>query len=79
VRSHRDLGLGLLRAQRPHEAIPHLETAQRMEETPEGFSLLADAFKAVGDVEAVSRQVARYRESVEQAKIERIRALAGGP
>jgi tetratricopeptide (TPR) repeat protein len=78
ARSHRDLGLALLRARRPQEAIPHFEAAQRMEETQEGFRYLAEAFTAVGDRAAASRQMDLYRASVEQAKRERIRELAGG-
>lgn len=79
ARSFRDLGLALLRARRPQEAIGHLEIAQRMERTPEGFRYLADAYIAAGDREAGVRHQVLYRESVDQAKRERIRELAGGP
>ena len=78
ARSHRDLGLALLRAGRPREAIVALESAQRMEETQDGFRYLAEAFTALGDRDASSRQLLLYRRAVEQAKRERIRELAGG-
>jgi tetratricopeptide (TPR) repeat protein len=79
ARSHRDLGLALVRARRPQDAIAYLEAAQRIEETIEGFRLLADALNAAGDREGGSRQTIRYRESLQQAKRDRIRELAGAP
>jgi tetratricopeptide (TPR) repeat protein len=78
ARSHRDLGLALMRARRFQDAIAHLETAQRIDGTAEGFRLLAEAFAALGDRDAAARHLLLQRQSVEQAKRARIRELAGG-
>jgi tetratricopeptide (TPR) repeat protein len=79
ARSHRDLGLALLRARLPLDAIPHLEAAQRTDGSSDGFRSLAEAYAAVGNREAGSRQMDLYRAAVEQAKRERIRRLSGEP
>jgi tetratricopeptide (TPR) repeat protein len=76
ARSHRDLGMALMRARRPQDAIAHLEAAQRIEETPDGFRLVADALNAAGDRQAATSQMLRYQESLQQAKRDRLRALA---
>jgi tetratricopeptide (TPR) repeat protein len=76
VRSRRDLGLALLRAKRPQEAIEHLEAAQRLEQTAEGFTYLADAYIAAGDRDAAARQRALAQQFVQQVKLARIRELA---
>jgi tetratricopeptide (TPR) repeat protein len=76
ARSHRDLGLGLLRAGRPAEAIESLQTAQDLADTAEGVAYLAEAHAGAGDVEAAARLRDRYRESVVRAKLDRIRELA---
>ena len=77
ARSHRDLGLALLRAQRPREAIDHLLAAQRIEETEEGFVYLVDAYGAVGNAEEASRQRALARAFALSKKMERVRELGG--
>ena len=75
-RSRRDLGLALLRAKRPREAIEHLEDAQRLEQTAEGFTYLADAYSAAGNRDEATRQRALSQELVRQGKLARIRELA---
>ena len=76
ARSRRDLGLALMRAKRPQEAIEHLEAAQKLEQTGEGFFYLADAYAAAGDSDAASRQRTLERQFTRQKKLERIRELA---
>jgi tetratricopeptide (TPR) repeat protein len=76
ARSHRDVGLALLRAKRPQEAIAPLTTAQAIERTAEGFAYLADAYNALGDREEASRQRVLSQQLSQQLKIERIRELA---
>jgi tetratricopeptide (TPR) repeat protein len=75
ARSHRDLGLALLRAPRPQEAIEYLEAAQKLEPTAEGFAYLIDAYAAAGDRDAALRQRALGQEFVQRAKLDRIREL----
>ena len=75
-RSRRDLGLALLRAKRPQDAIEHLEAAQRLEPTAEGFAHLADAYSAAGNRDEAARQRALSQQLVRQAKLDRIRELA---
>lgn len=77
ARSHRDLGLALLRAQRPREAVEHLVAAQRIEETAEGFVYLIDAYGAAGNAEEAGRQRTRAREFALAKKMERVRVLSG--
>ena len=77
ARSHRDLGLALLRAQRPREAIDHLTAAQRIEETAEGFVSLIDAYSAAGNMEEASRQRVLARAFALSKKMERVRELDG--
>jgi tetratricopeptide (TPR) repeat protein len=76
ARSRRDIGLALLRAKRPQEAIEHLEAAQKLEQTVEGFVYLADAYAAAGDRDASLQQRALSQQFVQQAKLNRIRGLA---
>ena len=76
ARSRRDLGLALLRAKRAQEAIEHLDAAQKLEPTAEGFAYLADAYTAAGDRDAAARQRALAQQVVRQAKLDRIRQLA---
>jgi tetratricopeptide (TPR) repeat protein len=75
--SRRDLGTALLRARRPHEAIPHLLAAQQAVETLDGFRYLAEAFTAAGDSASAAAHVARYTQAVGDAKAARIRELSG--
>ena len=75
ARSHRDLGLALLRAQRPSEAVEHLLAAQKIEETAEGFIYLVDAYSAVGNAEEAGRLRALAREFALARKMERVREL----
>ena len=77
VRSHRDLGLALLRAQRPREAIDHLLAAQRIEETEEGFVYLVDAYVAIGNADGANQQRALARAFALSKKMGRIRELGG--
>ena len=77
ARSHRDLGLALLRAQRPREAVEYLVAAQRIEETAEGFVYLVDAYGAVGNAEEANRQRALARAFALSKKMERVRELEG--
>jgi len=74
-RSRRDLGLALLRAKRPQDAIEHLEAAQRLEQTAEGFTYLADAYSAAGNRDEAARQRALSQQLVRQGKLDRIREL----
>jgi predicted Zn-dependent protease len=76
ARSRRDIGIALLRAKRPQEAIEQLETAQRIEQTAEGFTYLADAYAAAGDRDEANRQRGLSQQLVRQAKLDRIRELA---
>ena len=75
-RSHRDLAVALLRAGRTMEAIDHLQRAQQIEKTADGFAQLADAYAAAGNPEASARLRAAYAESMNRAKLDRIRELA---
>ena len=75
-RSHRDLGVALLRAKRVAEAIDHLRRAQQLDETAEGFAQLADAYAAAGIADESARMRAAYTESIRRARLERIRDLA---
>jgi tetratricopeptide (TPR) repeat protein len=75
-RSHRDLGMALLRARRVPEAIDQLQRAQQIEETADGFGQLADAYAAAGNVDASARMRAAYAEAIRKAKLDRIRELA---
>ena len=77
VRSRRDLGAALLRARRPHDAIPHLLAAQHAEETLDGFRYLAEAFTAAGDSASAAVHAERYTQAVGDVKAARIRELAG--
>lgn len=76
ARSRRDLGLALLRAKRPQEAIEHLQAAQRVEQTAEGFAYLADAYVATGNRDDAGQQRALSQQVVRQTKLDRIRELA---
>jgi protein O-GlcNAc transferase len=76
ARSHRDLGLALLRARQPLPAVEHLEAAQRIEETVEGFAYLADAYAATGNREESARQRALSQQLARQARLNRIHELA---
>jgi tetratricopeptide (TPR) repeat protein len=76
ARSHRDLGLSLLRARQVDEAIGHLQKAQEIEPTPEGFALLAEAYTVAGNTEEAARQRVLQRDAVGAAKLDRLRALA---
>ena len=76
ARSHRDLGLALLRARRPHEAIERLNAAQQLEETAEGFAYLADAYVAAGDLEESARQRSLSQQTALRARLDRIREHA---
>jgi tetratricopeptide (TPR) repeat protein len=76
ARSRRDIGLALLRSNRPQEAIEQLETAQRLEQTAEGFTYLADAYAAAGNREEANRQRGLAQQLVREAKLARIRELA---
>jgi len=76
ARSRRDIGLALLRAKRPQDAIEHLEAAQRLEQTADGFTYLADAYSAAGNRDEATRQRALSQQLVRQTKLDRIRELA---
>ena len=76
ARSRRDLGLALLRAKRPQEAVEHLDAAQRLEPTAEGSVYLADAHAAAGNRDESARQRALSQQLVRQGKLARIRELA---
>ena len=75
-RSHRDLGVALLRAKRTAESIDHLQRAQQIDETADGFAQLADAYAAVGDAEASARMRSANQDAVRRAMVDRIKALA---
>ena len=74
-RSHRDLGMALLRARRVADAIDHLQRAQQLEETADGFAQLADANAAAGNADESARMRAAYAEAIRSGKIKRIREL----
>jgi tetratricopeptide (TPR) repeat protein len=76
ARSHRDLGLALLRAKRSQAAIGHLEGAQKVEPTAEGYAYLADAYNALGDRDESARQRALAQQLAREATLARIRELA---
>ena len=76
ARSHRDLGLSLLRAKQVPEAIEHLGRAQQIEGTAEGFALLAEAFTLAGNAEEAARQRELQREAINAAKLERLQMLS---
>ena len=77
ARSHRDLGLALLRAKRPREAVDRLEAAQKIEQTAEGYLYLIDALTASGNTGEAARQRALYREHLARVKMDRLRELGG--
>jgi tetratricopeptide (TPR) repeat protein len=72
ARSHRDLGLALFRARRLQEAIERLKAAQQLEETAEGFSSLADAYAAAGDLDESGRQRSLSQQTALRARLDRI-------
>jgi tetratricopeptide (TPR) repeat protein len=74
-RSHRDLGVVLLRGRRVGEAIEHLQRAQQIEETTDGFAHLVDAYAAIGNEDESARMRTAYQESLRRAKADRIREL----
>jgi tetratricopeptide (TPR) repeat protein len=76
ARSHRDLGLSLLRAKQMPEAIGHLQRAQEIDSTAEGFALLADAHTVAGNTQEAARQRQLQRDVINAAKLERLQALA---
>ncbi len=76
ARSQRDLGLALLRAKRPQEALERLEAAQRLDQTVEGFAYLAAAYLAAGNRDESARQRALAQQLARAAKLDRIRELA---
>ena len=73
ARSHRDLGLALLRARRLQEAIEHLDAGQRLEETAEGYAYLADAYAAAGDKDESARQRSLSQQIALKGRLDRIR------
>jgi len=77
ARSSRDLGLALMKAERPQEAIGYFERAQQLEPTAEGHRSLADAYKAMGNAEESERQNALYEQTIQRRKLERLRELGG--
>lgn len=74
-RSHRDLGVALLRSRSADEAIEHLRRAQQLEETSEGWALLTEAYATAGNADESARMRAAYADAVRRARIERIREL----
>lgn len=76
ARSHRDLGLALLRAKRPREAVEHLEAAQKIEATADGYAYLIDALTASGNSDEAAEQRSRQREFVLMERMERVRVLS---
>jgi tetratricopeptide (TPR) repeat protein len=77
ARSHRDLGLALLRAKRPREAVDQLEPAQKIQATAEGYAYLVDALTASGNTDEAARQRLLHRAFVLREKMERVRELSG--
>jgi tetratricopeptide (TPR) repeat protein len=76
ARSHRDLGLALLRARRLQEAIDHLDASQRLEETAEGYAYLADAHAAAGNRDESARQRTLSQQITLRGRLDRIREPA---
>lgn len=76
ARSHRDLGLALLRVRRAADAALALERAQQIDETAQGAADLAEAYAAAGDAARAAGQRARAQALVQEARLARIRALA---
>jgi tetratricopeptide (TPR) repeat protein len=77
ARSHRDLGLALMRAKRVNEAIEHLAAAQEIEQTAAGYVYLIDALTAAGHTDEAALQQLAYRAFVLRERIERVRVLSG--
>ncbi len=75
-RSHRDLGIALLRMRRAAEAIEHLEAAKRLEPTEEVLGYLTTRMPP----SEIRKRAARHRmlraELVQRQKLARIRAPA---
>jgi tetratricopeptide (TPR) repeat protein len=72
ARSHRDLGVALLRAKRAAEAVQQLERSRLLEETPEVLSLLAGAHAAAGNAEESARLRALEQRLTAEDRIQRI-------
>jgi hypothetical protein len=58
------------------ESIDHLQRAQQIDETADGFAQLADAYAAVGNADASARMRSAYQDAVRRAMVDRIKALA---
>jgi tetratricopeptide (TPR) repeat protein len=77
ARSHRELGVALLRAKYFADAIAPLLAAEASEESAEGALYLVDAYLGAGNTEAANQQRMRYREILERKKMDRVRELGG--
>ncbi len=78
-RSRRDLGLALLRAKRPQDAIEHLEAAQRLEQTRRGVCLSRGRVHSGGESRrgrAPAGALAATRSASKAGSDSRISALA---
>lgn len=75
ARSHRDLGLALLRAKRVDEAVVELEGAQAIDATAEVARTLAEAYHALGRADESARAVMLYQQLLQRIRVERIAAL----
>ncbi len=78
-RSRRDLGLALVAAGMPGEAVAYLEAAQAVEPVPEAALALAGAYGGLGRIVEREQQLVRHARLVEQRKNARLELLTGAP
>jgi tetratricopeptide (TPR) repeat protein len=75
ARTHRDLAAALLRAKRTTEAIEHLESARRLDDSPDVLRLLAEAHAVAGNRQESARLLAEHRSVTERARLGRILSI----
>ena len=73
ARSHRELAVALMRMSRTAEAVEHLETARRLDDSPETLRLLAEAQAVAGNREESARLLAQHRDLMERARLDKMR------
>jgi tetratricopeptide (TPR) repeat protein len=78
-RSHRDLGLALLREGRLADAAARLEEAARREPLPETYRHLADAYVAAGLAADAARARTQAADLLRQEAQRKVRELGGPP
>lgn len=78
-RVQRDLGVALVRAGRPLEAIAHFEAALTPAADLETIRYLVDAATRAGANRERERYASLYQEALRQSQLTRLIALTGGP